>query len=209
MIKMKFKLFKVIFLICIMIVLNCSDKNSTYGLSKTNTVRKGAVQKFGNYSFIIRFSNLIYVKDGKKIKIPIFHRNMGDGLYDDFLNYCYENNLLNKEYQESGFVVKTPRGQLRKNFHGFIKFYKSNILKEIDVNKPSKMIIDDGVLDIYYDFEAEDIPFVLQITVYTEEDYFNTRLLKSVFDVKVDENMKTPTAYFKYSIYMNQTSKKL
>ncbi|NLV67962.1 MAG: hypothetical protein GXY14_09855 [Spirochaetes bacterium] len=207
---MKLKIFRCTAVICMFLIFNCKPNSASSDAVTIGKFNNETVKKFDEYSsFIIKFSNLIYEKDGKTVKIPIFQGNKGDVTYKEFRNYCLEKNLLKEGFRESGFIIETKRGELKKKFHEFLKFYKGNILKDSNIDKPDKMVISDGVLDIYYDFEAEGIPFVIQITIYTVEDYFDTKSLKSIFDVNIDENMKTPTPYFTFAIRMGTTSNKI
>ena len=204
------KIFKNTIVICMILFLNCNQNSASSESVTIGKFNNDTVQKFDEYSsFVIKFSNLIYEKDGKTVKIPIFQGNMGDATYKEFRRYCLDNNLLKEGFRESGFIIQTKRGELKKTFHEFLKFYKSNILKDSNIDKPDKMVISDGAFDIYYDFEVEGIPFVLQITICTVENRFDTKSLKSVFDVNINENMKTPTPYFTYAIRMGTTSKQI
>jgi hypothetical protein len=174
--------------------------------AKSN-IKPGSVTKYGEFQrYIIKFSNLIYERDNKEIKIPVFQGTMGDVKYNDFLQYCEDNNILKKGSQESGFIIVTKRGELKKKFHEFLRFYKGNVLKDSDIDRPSKMYVYDGVLEIEYDFLVNSVPMALKITIYTTED-FDTDSIKSVFDINnIDENMKTPEPYFMFTFRPRRTT---
>ncbi|MCL1833906.1 MAG: hypothetical protein FWG49_05320, partial [Leptospirales bacterium] len=142
---------------------------------------------------------------------PIFRGNMGDINYDDFLNYCYDNKLLDNDYREGGFIIETKRGEVKKTFHEFLRFYQNNLFKDagIDVNRPSRFVSDLDQLYICYDFKVKGIPMVIAITVYIIGDV-DTGKIKSVFDVdNIDENFENTLPFFKFEIHQNHTSKKV
>ena len=200
---------KTMFLMFMIVLLTCS-----YSVSETISKDKikDAVIEYRKSSnlFVIKFSNLIYKIDGKEVKIPIFRGNMGDLDYDDFLNYCYDNKLMKKEFCESGFIIEAKKGEVKKTFHEFLRYYQNNLFKDagIDVNKPSKISdVEPGILYIYYDFKIKGIPMVIAITVYITGDV-DTGKIKSVFDIdNIKEDFKTISPYFYFEIYQNITSK--
>ena len=194
---------KTIFLTFMIILLNCS-----HGVSETisNDKIKDAVIKFGRYSLIIKFSNLIYEGGGKEVKIPIFRGNMGDITYRELRKYCSDNKLLKEGYRETGFIIVTKEGEVKKTFHEFLRFYQNNLFKDIgiDVNKPSEISgANSGVIEIYYDFKIKDIPFVIKIQLFIIEEYANTSEIKSVFDIDGLDETKGEflPPYFKFEIY--------
>lgn len=177
-------------------------------VSETNDkIKKGDVQEFSKSEFIIKFSNLIYEKNGKRLMIPIFQGNSGDISYKEFLDYCYKNNLLEKGWGETYFVIKSDKGKLNKTFHEFLNFYKGNILKNVDINKPAKIKVDGGAIDIYYDFEVDSIPFTLNVNISTGKKDIDSRLIKSIFDISLNENGENPI--FRYIFWKNKKSNNL
>lgn len=203
------KLYKIVCLICMIVILNCNYKNVVGQANIQNEIKEGSVLRYGETdSFIIKFTNLIYEKNGKEIKIPIFRGNMGDVSYRAFHDYCYKNGLLQEGWGESGFVVKSEKGKLTTTFRDFLNFYKNNILKKVDINKPAKIKIfgEGDDLEIYYDFEANGIPFVLQIMINTEVKVNNPDLIKSMLQVNLNENK---SQIFTYRFLKNKTSNDL
>lgn len=216
---------KILFLIIFTLVISCEKKQASPDLQdqQNNEIQKikiteREVQRFDNDNFIyiIKFSNLIYVEKGKLIKIPIFQGEYGDTFYTDFKKYCREQKILDSDAVETGFIIKAKNGELKKIFQEFIKFYKSNILANIDINKPTKLDLfgdEEKYCDweIYYDFEAEGVPFVLKITVKASgEDFANRNdlsLYKSIFQLNPDESMDNP--HFMFSIYSNYRTRDL
>lgn len=197
----------IISFICFLVILNCANKMAVCENNQQNNIKDGAVVLFSEYQFIIKLSNLIYEKNGKELKIPIFQGNMGDATYIEFLNYCYKNNILDKEYAENSFIIKSEKGKLTKTFRNFLMFYKKNILSNTDITKPGKIVYDGGALELYYDFQIDGIPFVLQVNISTDKNEIDPDSIGSILDVNLDENMKTPM--FTYKFWKNKTSKKI
>lgn len=203
---------KIVCLISVITILNCN----TTAISETdrqNIINNNAIQVYDSSSFIIKFTNLIYENDGKIAKIPVFQGNMGDTTYKKFLEYCYNNNLLKKGYGEGGFIVTSEKGKLTSKFHEFLNFYKGNILKDVDINKPTSFEVwgnpqyeSEIHITISYDFKVNGIPFVLFVSVYSAEQIANSAV-KSIFDIKLQERTNPPT--FLYAFYENTYSKDL
>ena len=213
---MKIRFFKIVCLICVITFLNCN----TTAISEVNkqNINSDAIQKYdGNSnsgSFIIKFTNLIYEINGKKAKIPIFRGNMGDVTHEEFQEYCYNNNLMKRGYGEGGFVVISKKGKLTDTFHEFLNFYKGNILKDVDINKPTSFEAwndlegkpGPSLLTIYYDFKVNGIPFVLFIGgTYSAERIDDSDSVKSIFDVKLKEMTNPPK--FTYTFFENMSYK--
>jgi len=196
---MNSRMLKIACTIGIVIIMSCNYKMAISETTTQDVIKSGDVQKSGDVSlFIIKFSNLIFEKNGIELKVPIFQGYSSDVHYKSFLDYCYKNNLLKEGWGESAFVIKADKGKLTKTFREFLMFYKGNILKDSDITKPAKMIPDGGALDIYYDFQVDGIPFVLQVNISTDKDEINPGSIKSIFDVNLDENMKTPMFTYRF-----------
>jgi hypothetical protein len=211
---MKIQFFRIVFIISVITLLNCN----TTAISETvkqNIYNKDTIQVYGDIAdseFIVKFTNLIYEVDGKKAKIPIFQGNKGDATYKEFLEYCYNNNLLRKKYLEGGFIVTSEKGKLTSKFHEFLNFYKGNILKDVDINKPTSFEVygnpqyePEVHFVIYYDFKVNGVPFVLSVIAYSDGRIDNPDSLKSMFDIKLQETTNPPT--FVYTFYENMSYK--
>jgi len=187
-------------------IINFNFNNAICEVKAERDIKEGAVTKFKNTDlFIINFSNLIYEKKGKELKIPIFRGNMGDAYYKSFHEYCYKNNLLERGWGESGFIIEAEKGMLTKTFHEFLNFYKGNILKNADITKPNKIKVYGGDLALYYDFIINGVPFALQVEISTDKKEINdVDSIKSIFDVNLNENMTTPNFTFRF--WKNKTS---
>ena len=202
---------KIIFLMFMIMFINCMN-----GISETiqkNKIKNAVIEYIKSSNlFVIKFSNLIYEVKGEDVKvpIPIFRGNMGDITYEEFSKYCVDNKLMEDGYRESGFIVEAKKGQLKKTFHEFLRFYQNNLFKDagIDVNKPTEISeIYPEILYIYYDFKVKGIPMVIKITIYTT-DTVDTDKIKSVFDIdNIKEDFKTTQTFFYFEIFQNQTHK--
>jgi len=200
---------------------SCGNKNESFNQKDQKTDEISTIQitnkdvlRFDDYNFlyVIKFMNIIYNENGKKIKIPIFQGKQGDVYYDDFIKYCIDNKILDSDAKETGFIIKTGKGELKKTFQEFLNFYKGNILSDINMDKPTKIDIfgdEERFADweIYYDFEVEDIPFVLKIVVKASKEDFESKEAPSVYQLNPDEGMNNP--HFKFSIYSNYKTKDL
>ena len=205
---MKLKWYQFASLICMVVIISCNYKNTICENNTVNSIKDGSVVLFSEYEFIIKFSNLIYEKDGKEMRIPIFQGTMGDVSYKDFLKYCVDKKYLEPNVAETNFIIKAQKGKLTKTFHEFLYFYKGSILKNVDISKPNKIKVDGGALDIYYDFVINGVPFSLQIGISTDKkEIEDVDSIKSIFDVNLDENMETPI--FTYRFWKNKTSNDL
>jgi len=175
-----------------------------------NKITSQEVEVYKEYynTFIIRFSHLIYEVENKKIKIPIFQGIYGDILYKDFRSYCLEKKFLEPKVKESGFVIKAKKGELRKTFHDFLKFYKSNILKDTNIEDISSASLDDTDWTINYDFTVDSVPCYLKVEIEaSEEDLKEYMKYKSVYQIKPNEKMSKPNISYGFYIGMKSTDR--
>lgn len=166
---------------------------------------KGILDYKKTYRIIIKFSNIIYEEKGKQLKIPIFQGDLGDISYDEIVDYCRKKKYLEPDAVVTSFVIKGKKRQMTKTFHEFLKFYKSNILKDTDLDRPGYNN-DACCPEIYYDFIIDGVPLVLWIRIC--RDNCNSNELKefkynSIFDIKLNEDFD---AFF-YDFYINYTTK--
>ena len=162
-------------------------------------------------TFIIRFSNIIYHEAGREIKIPIFQGKYEDVLYKDFRDYCFDKKLLEYKVRETGFMIKTKKGETRKTFHDFLTFYKSNILRNVDIEKPTMMSLGSTDWVIKYDFTVNGIPCYMQIELTPRDEDLNKAqkdmIMKSVFDIIPDETEQEPGFLYKFYIGSKSTDR--
>jgi len=193
-------------MVSILLIFNCKENSAKSENNKSDYQKNEAVSKISSSSFIIRYTNLIYEHEGKELKIPIFEGNMGDVKYKEFRMFCVEKKYLNPNVAESAFIIQADKGKLTQTFREFMKFYKSNILKDTDISKPAKIIIDGGALELYYDFTVNEVPFVLYVKINTDKGNIeNLDSIKSILDLNLNENVPNPM--FKYRFWKNYTSK--
>ena len=203
----KQKLFSTIIILLVSIVMNCTSSGTNKIIKGSEITNKHIEQYRYKRVFILRFSNLIYEEDNKEIKIPIFQGDMGNGLYEDFMDYCLKNKLLEPGVMESGFIIKCNKGEVRKTFYEFLKFYKSNILKDVNIEKPSEMWLSTDDWIIKYDFIINNIPCFIEIELDpSDEDLYKNPVseYKSVYEIIPEEDSEQPGIF--YSIYIGYKS---
>jgi len=162
-------------------IIACTQGASKSIMINKNEITKRMVEMAGgmwNNAFIIQFSNIIYEEDSKKIKMPIFHGTSGDVLYKDFREYCLINKYLEPRVKESGFVIKCKNGEVKKTFHEFLKFYKSNILKDVNIESRSNFNSEEDVWTIFFKFKVDGIPCVMTILIDASKDGGNRAKIK-------------------------------
>jgi len=201
-------------LICLLVCLSCDKKNGLLDKQNQNknknksfNISEKEVQKVDGFFLINNYSDVVYDVNGTMIKIPIFKGKYGEVAYKQLLDYSHENDILVKDANESGYIVKTKNGELKKTLHEFLKFYKSSILSKVDIDKPTKLDLfgdEEKYCDweLYYDFESDGIPFVLKIVVKASKEDFENRAnrnkISSVFQLNPDEMMSEPFFYYKF-----------
>ena len=194
---------RMIWIVLLLAVMSCtvSVKSETV----KNITSKEVEQFDDDRLFIIRYSNIIYEKNGKIIKIPIYQGIYGDVLYNDFRAYCLKMNYLETNVRETGFIIKVKKGELRKTLHGFLDFYKGNILKGI-IDKPTKMSCDGYEWFIDYDCVIDGIPCYMEIRFDTSEiDNKNYRKYKTPYEIMTNEDMEYPNFSYSFSIGFKST----
>ncbi|MCL2154232.1 MAG: hypothetical protein FWH53_01070 [Leptospirales bacterium] len=193
----------VILIVLLLVVMSCTD--SVKSETAKNITSKEVEQFDNDRLFIIRYSNIIYEKNGKTIKIPIYQGTYGDVLYKDFRDYCLKMNYLEPKVRETGFIIKAKKGELRKTLHGFLDFYKGNILKSL-IDKPTSMSCDGYEWFIFYDFVMAGLPCYMMIRFDTSEiDNENYRKYKTPYDIITNEDMENPNFSYSFSIGFKST----
>ena len=160
--------------------------------AKTN-ITSLQIEPYGQQRLILRFSNIIYDYDGENVRFPIFQGTFGDVQYKDYYNYCVNNGILKNGFDASGFVIKCRKGEIRKTLYEFIAFYKSNILKNVNIDKP---LIEyaEGMCGIWYEFNMNGKLWSLCIKFVPADQ----KTYKSVFDLKPDENVADTSFMFRF-----------
>ena len=159
-------------------------------------------------SFILRFSNIIYCEKNQEIKVPVFQGIYEDINYNDLITYCVNNNLLESDANETGFMIKANIGETRKTFHKFLAFYKLSIFKNIDIEKPAVMSMSSTDWIIKYDFLVNGIPCYMKIELTPRKEDLkkkqNDLKYKSVYDIIPMED--EGESGFLYKIYIGSKS---
>jgi len=205
---------KLIYVLVCVSLIGCTINNGVADnkrVYKTNEIPDNAIESVGgndSFIYVIRFSNLIYntFRTAKKqIKIPIFQGTLGNVEYNDFKSYCRGKNMLASNTAESGFVILTKRGELKKTLLEFIKFYEGNILKGYEKQVWINTSGDEPQYFewiISYEFKVDNIPCLMVIFVSADEkDFYKPRdTFKSVEDIHLNENMETPSFIYQLNI---------
>ena len=105
-------------------------------------------------------------------------------------------------------MIKAKKGEVRKTFHQFLAFYKLNIFKDVDIEKPTAMVLSSTDWIIKYDFQVNGIPCYLKIELSPRKEDLKKRQsdlkIKSVYDIIPDENDMEPG--FLYDFYIGSKS---
>jgi len=200
------RIFQILTIIFLIICINKNGMTSDSKIYKINEIPEQAVERLNNsFIYVIKFSNLIYDVNGKKIIIPIFQGNLPSVEYTDFKKYCREKKILDPKTMESGFVIRTKKGEVKKTILEFIKFYQGNILKG---NKKPFEIYTDGdepqylVWNIVYKFSSAGIPCTMKISFEADKkDWGFTNKIKNIDEMHPNEKMDDPV--FTYEITVN------
>jgi hypothetical protein len=140
---------------------------SIYQFVECKTYREKALPKFEEVDketgvYIIRYSNVVFDINNKKIKVPIYN-----GIYEDITYEDLEKQQTKKDlYLLGNIYIPVKDGEVKKTFFDILNFYKKSLFRDIDTNKPS-VIGNEGGEDMYiwYDFDYEGIPCSMMITV--------------------------------------------
>ena len=180
-------------LIILCLSFGCSSTGIKTDEAPTDRITSLQIEPYGFMSFVIRYSNFIYDFKGKMLKFPIFQGTFGDINYDDFKQYCWNNELMSRLYGGNGFIIKCRKGEIRKTFLEFLAFYKSNILRNVDMST-ADIAHYNGRWSALINFEMDGIPCEMAFSVAgAKKDR-----PKSVYDIKPDENVVD--ASFQYRI---------
>jgi hypothetical protein len=203
------KLSKIVFIILIAVsICFCANHNqANEKLIKADEINSKYIEQYRFSVFVMRFSNIIFEEKGEKIKIPIFQGKYGDVENKDIIEYCIKNKYIDKDIWLR-YIIKCKKGEIKKTFHEFLAFYKSNILKNIDLNDPKAIELSSDYWFITYDFIIDGIPCYLEIRIRArDEDLQSTHVVcQSAYDIKPNEKMKEPS--FTYLFIIGAKSKK-
>ena len=167
---------------------------------------------FRDYMFVLKCRSLIYDFNSKKISIPVFKGNGKELNYNDFYIFYKKKKIYminNQAY--SAFIIPCRQGVVKKTFHEFLNFYRTNIFKGIDVKTPVNMVIDGAMWVIDYNFTVDGIPCSMTIQIVSDESDIipvdKWKTYRSVFQINPKENGRDK--YFFYSINIGEHVRKV
>ena len=194
---------KVISLVIVLVLLGCNEKKGATintKIYKLNEIPENSVERLNNaFVYEIKFSNMIYVVDGKELFFPIYKGTIGTVYYEDFLNYCYKNNILEKGYKESEFFIRAKKGEVKKTFMGFIEFYQNKFGSSF--KKFDRIFIEGGspeflIGTVLYKFKFNNVPCSMSISFKIDEnDWDVTDNYKELNDINFDEKSDSYITY--------------
>lgn len=200
------RIVQILTMIFLLICINKNGMTNDSKIYKITEIPEQAVERVNNsFLYVIKFSNLIYDVNGKKITIPVFQGNLPSVEYTDFKKYCREKKILDAKTMESGFIIRTKKGEVKKTLLEFIKFYQGNILKGI--KKPYEIYTDGDepqylVWNIVYKFNIEDIPCTIKISFEADKkDWEFINRIKTIEEMHPNEKMDNPV--IAYEIIVN------
>jgi len=155
-------------------------------------------------TFIVKFSNIIYEKNEKNIKIPIFQGISGDVKYKDLIRYCIDKKYIDQDMWIH-YIIKCKKGKIKQTLHECLKFYKSNILKDVDVDSFKNASLSSTEWTLAYDFTIDGVPGYLKLQFDPRDmDLEKEPEYNSVYEIVPEENVKVPN--FTYTIIIGAKS---
>jgi hypothetical protein len=150
----------------------CFSKNDLVKITNENFNQKN--EPF----YEVKFSNVFKIKNGKRIKIPIFNGSFGDVELEDLMKV---QNIKDASILGNlNFFSK--KGVVKKTLLEFLNFYKSSLLKDNDINKPTIIGAEGDSYIIWYDFVYEGINSSMMIHLAGDEknmDELDKKRIKS------------------------------
>ena len=205
----------IIFIIAILVLLGCISSLTIFdsyaaGSRQNNTIKitEKEIEPFKYpMTFIVRFSAIVYETKGKNIKIPIFQGNYGEIKYKDLIDYAIEKKYIDQNMWVA-YIIKCKKGEIRQTLHELLKFYKSNILKNVDVDNFNNASLTSTEWTITYDFMIEGVPGYLEIQFDPRaEDVDNEPKYKSVYEIIPEEKVKDPNILYTFVIGVKSTDR--
>jgi len=142
-------------------------------------------------TYVIRYSNVILTMDEKKIKVPIF-----GGIYEDItieeLKKMQTIKPDNENYPLAYLSIPTEKGKVRNTFLSLLSFYKKNLFKNVDVNKPTVIGKEEILWIIWYDFIFENMPSSMMVVMGADDKLTKNNENKyselTIESIGIDEN---------------------
>ncbi len=117
------------------------------------------------YSIVLYCSNIVYVRKGKEVSMPVFRGTLEDVSYLELDKYCHEKKLLKKNIAISGIDVPCRTGEVKKTFREFLDFYKKNMPGNFDIENPSEFNLSGNDVSYYYNFTVNGIPCSFEFSI--------------------------------------------
>lgn len=201
---MRSLLFKNLGLVCFIIALSCvSDNLLAEKNMQLQPVDGKYIKFFGEAGLLdIQYSNIIFTTNsGKEIIQPIFRGTKGNIRYEELRQYCIQmGKLRSSEKRISPIQVYCKKGEVKKTFYEFLQFYKTNLLKDVDIEHPTDFGQENDTWFIRYDFQVDGIPGNFEIQIDGSEK--TSPHYKSVYEIQPDEDGK----WFIYDISIRRTA---
>jgi hypothetical protein len=177
-------------MICLVLILSCaSDNVSAKNNMQIQPVDGKYISFYGEASVLdLQYSNLIITTEsGMEIVQPVFRGTRGNIRYEDLVQYCIQKGKLEVAAKRIRPIqVLCKKNDVKKTFNEFLQFYKTNLLKDVDIEHPTRMEQENNTWTICYDFLIDSVPGVLTIDIDGLEE--TSPKYKSVYEIQVDEN---------------------
>ncbi len=184
--------FRILLYVCFfLMIFACGDNSSTNDIHiLKNFEEKNVIDVTGDLLLELKYSNVIVYKNNKRLLMPIFRGDKGNIEMETIENYYIKNGRLEQipgyKVGIGEFAINCNKGENKKTFYEFLNFYKSNILKNVDIEHPTCLFKDHDVWIIYYHYVNNGVPSCLKINIVGVEKGDNK--YKSVYQIQPDEN---------------------
>lgn len=180
-----------IFILTFLICMSCNQNDKDQKIVGINKIVPEFINFEGEAGLLdIKYSDIVYTtKNDQKIIQPVFRGDKGSIRYEDIREYSQKMGRLEKnQLYITPIVVKCNKNQVKKTFHEFLTFYKTNLLKDIDIEHPTDFGLENATWVITYDFSYNNIPCYMQIQIKGSET--KSMSYKSIYEIQPDESMK-------------------
>ena len=145
---------------CIMILSVLIVSCLSYGASNEDKIVNNGK------GFIVYYSNVVIKYKDKSIRVPIYGGTSGS-INDSDLKKLYGGiGVTNGENLIWNICIPVDKGNVKKTFIDILKFYKTTLFKDIDVDTPSVIGYEgESPAIIWYDFNYYGVPSSMMITV--------------------------------------------
>lgn len=111
----------------------------------------------GDFVFDCKYKFIVMGPEDKGIKVPVYGGEEGEIRRKDIRK------ALNMGDIAFGFAYKYQPGQGKKLLLDILGFYKSSLLKDIDIYRPTVIGGEPGLWIIWYDFDVNGVPGTIKI----------------------------------------------